>query len=152
MSDNAEHDPVGRTIPELVDEIESLRTELAMANAAKKTLGDSNYELCEKIIERNKRIEELEHGRGVSTVPRKRRVIGEGYFITTAQIDKAWEWANDYSDPDARFYAFETLEQIGIVACEDCVGGGSSFDVVDGGKVHLEYTCPTCHGHKWRKK
>jgi len=115
--------------------------------------------LCEKLAEKDKRIEELmnhlkraiapvEAGGGTGgfhIVTTEQLASGEVVLLTQGQIDKAWEYVQNIlfatkGNADFKRFAKEIFERIGIVACEECGGGVSK--AWDNG-------CPSCHGHGW---
>jgi len=110
-------------------EYERLTDELADA-----LKNESHY--AKEIIEKDKRIEELENTKAVVEY-----MNAKGAFITTEQIDKAWEYAQ-LLDARGTAWAVPLLLKLNIPACEECGGGVSK--AWDNG-------CPSCHGHGWKK-
>ena len=64
--------------------------------------------------------------------------------ITDEQIDRAWE----FRGVDAPEAAEDALAALGVVACEECGGGGLVKS--ETAPCHIE--CPACHGHGWRRE
>ena len=79
-------------------------------------------------------------------------------FITTEQIDAAWnriqnlklEWNRNswVSSLQQATYLVQALAFFGIVACEECGGSGEWPDP----RPAKDEPCPSCHGHGWVSK
>jgi len=115
-------------------EYERLTDELADA-----LKNESHY--AKEIIEKDKRIEELERDRSLGLEER-------GYhIITTEQIDAAWSDAWRKYQGTNSTAGFSSLEKVGIVACGGCGGSGKAEYPLEGNYG----PCPSCHGHGWKK-
>ena len=116
------------------------------------TLDQLRFEQAEA-AEKGKRIEELE--RDLFNILNE-----DGHIITTEQIDEIFAlcrcrcdecWtARDMHSPDCRY---EVLEELNIVACEECGGSGRLPRITADGPDTCkcsEESGGRCHGHGWK--
>ena len=113
-------------------------------------LEDQQAAVChhqDRVIKRDNRIKELERDRKVGLEER-------GYhIITTDKIDKAWGRLKANTEETWTDYThgvFDTLDDLNIVACEECGGSGKKESRSSSMREEpMLWTCPTCHGHGW---
>ena len=73
---------------------------------------------------------------------------GEVVLLTQGQIDAAWT----LTGPSAYGqYAEDVVRIFNIIACSECGGSGVVREHERGYEDGVEDTCPSCHGHKWKK-
>jgi len=107
-----------------------------------------------------KRIEELEDASVLDAITFGLDQMNRGrdkyYIITDEQIDKAWDRLNGDTEETWTEYThgvFDTLDDLNIVACEECGGSGKKESRSSSMREEpMLWTCPTCNGHGWRIK
>ena len=87
------------------------------------------------------RIEELERiMKDVSFVP-----------IQKKQIDEMWEYLSEIGSRGVAEGYEQALFDLGFSRCEECGGSGKKESRSSSMREEpMLWTCPTCHGHRWR--
>lgn len=117
------------------EEYESLRAKIAEKNQIIQQQDRANSALVE-------RIEELERECARLMKVRVSEMTARGGLrITTAQINGAWRVVQV---PANAYAVRQALSYLNILPCDECGGEGRAFDHHDGGKVILEWACPSC--------
>ena len=137
----------------LLDNIRTAKAEIERLRAENKAAWDSAEYNAQRARDAEKRIEELHEDNDALIAQLSPKA---GYFFTDEQLDAAWEYVQNIlfatkGNADFKRFAKEIFERIGVVACEECGGSGVVREHERGYEDGVEDTCPSCHGHKWKK-